>query len=74
MNRPFWLDSVYILALMVPPVLLALLVSKMIGLSGIVGLVVYFGIGLVAIFLWLLMFVVWTHLSKSDKVFAKAED
>ncbi|PQO41278.1 hypothetical protein C5Y96_00775 [Blastopirellula marina] len=66
MNRPYWLDSVYILVWMLPPVLVAFVVSKMTGLSGIVGLAVFLGIGLVAIFLWLALLVLWSRLFKSE--------
>jgi hypothetical protein len=66
MNRPYWLDFVYIAAWMIPPMLVAFAVSRMAALSGIVGLAAFFGILLVATIVWFLFLVLWTRLIKSE--------
>ena len=66
MNRPYWLDFVYFGVWMLPPALLALVASRMIGLSGIVGLAAFFGILFVAIAVWFVILVIWSRYSKSE--------
>lgn len=66
MNRPYWLDFFYIIACTAPPILVAVVVSRMAGLSGVVGLAAFLGILIVAVMLWFAILVLWSRFSQSD--------
>jgi len=62
MNRPLWLDMVYVTVAMSPPMILAAMIPAWLGLKGIIGLAAYLAIAIVAIVVWLAMLVVWSRL------------
>jgi len=66
MNRPFWLDIVYIAGGMTPPVIASWLTVQWLQLSGMVGLFSFIGILLVGTILWLGVLVTWSRFTKSS--------
>jgi len=58
MNRPLWLDMVYINVAMLPPIIFAAMIPPWLGLNGIIGLAAFAAIAIVAVVVWIAMILV----------------
>jgi hypothetical protein len=59
MNRPFWLDIVYIMVVFSPAVCVAYAVARYIGPKGFWGLAAFTALSLVCIVLWIVILLAW---------------